>query len=61
MLLLSDKLSGFTTGAEWVVDGGQTLRPLPFYTDEEVIQMNRPSMTNNPATVGGMERKQHDE
>lgn len=42
MLLLSDKLSGFTTGAEWTVDGGQVLRPLPFYTDDEVIQMNRP-------------------
>ena len=42
MLLLSDKLSGFTTGAEWVVDGGQTLRPLPFYTDEEIAEMNRP-------------------
>jgi 3-oxoacyl-[acyl-carrier protein] reductase len=44
MLLLSDKRSGFTTGAEWVVDGGQTLRPLPFYTDEEIVQMNRPAI-----------------
>ncbi|MHB9038219.1 MAG: SDR family NAD(P)-dependent oxidoreductase [Armatimonadota bacterium] len=40
LLLLSDKLSGFTTGAEWVVDGGQTLRPLPFYSDEEIRGMN---------------------
>jgi NAD(P)-dependent dehydrogenase (short-subunit alcohol dehydrogenase family) len=40
LLLLSDKLSPFTTGAEWVVDGGQTLRPLPFYSDEEIRQMN---------------------
>ncbi len=46
MLLLSDKQSGFTTGAEWVVDGGQTLRPLPFYTDEEIVQMNQSSTTN---------------
>lgn len=42
MMLLSDKLSGFTTGAEWIVDGGQNLRPLPFYTDEEIERMNRP-------------------
>ena len=41
MLLLSDKLSGFTTGAEWIVDGGQNLRPLPFYSDEAIEQMNR--------------------
>jgi 3-oxoacyl-[acyl-carrier protein] reductase len=41
LMLLSDKLSPFTTGAEWVVDGGQTLRPLPFYTDKEVIGMNK--------------------
>lgn len=40
LLLLSDKLSSFTTGAEWVVDGGQTLRPLPFYSDDEIRQMN---------------------
>ena len=47
MLLLSDKLSGFTTGAEWVVDGGQTLRPLSFYTDEEIVRMNRPAVTKS--------------
>ena len=40
LMLLSDKLSPFTTGAEWVVDGGQTLRPLPFYADEEILKMN---------------------
>lgn len=40
LLLLSDKLSPFTTGAEWVVDGGQTLRPLSFYSDGEIYQMN---------------------
>lgn len=41
MLLLSDKLSGFTTGAEWIVDGGQNLRPLPFYSDEQILAMNK--------------------
>lgn len=40
LLLLSDKLSSFTTGAEWVVDGGQTLRPQALYSDEEIRKMN---------------------
>lgn len=35
-LLLSDKLSGFTTGADFVVDGGSHLRPLPLMSDEEI-------------------------
>jgi 3-oxoacyl-[acyl-carrier protein] reductase len=30
LLLLSDRLSPYTTGAEFVVDGGLRLRPMPF-------------------------------
>ena len=40
LLLLSDRLSPFTTGTELVVDGGQTQVPLPFYSDREIWQMN---------------------
>jgi NAD(P)-dependent dehydrogenase (short-subunit alcohol dehydrogenase family) len=39
-LLLSDKLSPYTTGANWVIDGGGELRPLAFYSDEEIRQMS---------------------
>jgi NAD(P)-dependent dehydrogenase (short-subunit alcohol dehydrogenase family) len=42
-LLLSDKLSGYTTGASVVIDGGLHLRPLPFYTDEQILKLNDPS------------------
>lgn len=42
VLLLSDKLSPYTTGAELTVDGGLHLRPLPMYTDDELVQMNQP-------------------
>jgi NAD(P)-dependent dehydrogenase (short-subunit alcohol dehydrogenase family) len=40
VLLLSDKLSGYTTGAAVVIDGGLHLRPLPFYTDEQIAALN---------------------
>ena len=56
MLLLSGTRSGFTTGAEWVVDGGQTLRPLPFYSDEDLERMNEsPAVKASSAlaTAGG--------
>ena len=40
VLLLSDRLSPYTTGAEFVVDGGLHLRPLPMYTDAQLVEMN---------------------
>ena len=40
LLLLSDRLSPYTTGAEFVVDGGLHLRPLPMVSDEELLAMN---------------------
>ncbi len=42
VLLLSDTLSPYTTGAELTVDGGLHLRPLPLWTDEELLHMNLP-------------------
>ncbi|MGD2156850.1 MAG: SDR family oxidoreductase [Anaerolineales bacterium] len=40
ILLLSDKLSAYTTGAEVVVSGGLHLRPFGRYTDKEIFAMN---------------------
>jgi NAD(P)-dependent dehydrogenase (short-subunit alcohol dehydrogenase family) len=39
-LLLSDRLSGYTTGADLVIDGGLTLRPLPLFSEEQVAAFN---------------------
>jgi NAD(P)-dependent dehydrogenase (short-subunit alcohol dehydrogenase family) len=38
--LLSDLLSPYTTGAELVVDGGLSLRPLPFLSEDEILSLN---------------------
>jgi NAD(P)-dependent dehydrogenase (short-subunit alcohol dehydrogenase family) len=43
LLLLSDKLSPYTTGAEFVVDGGLSLRPMPFHGRDELRRLNRPT------------------
>ncbi len=40
VMLLSDRVSGYTYGAEVVVDGGLTLRPLPLYSEEDIHNMN---------------------
>jgi 2-deoxy-D-gluconate 3-dehydrogenase len=40
VLLLSDKLSGYTTGSDYVIDGGYHLRPLELYTDQEIRQFS---------------------
>ena len=41
ILLLSDKLSGYTTGASLVIDGGISLRVLPWRTEKELREMNQ--------------------
>lgn len=42
VLLLSDRLSSYTTGADLVIDGGLSLRPLPIRSDEEIWKLNQP-------------------
>jgi glucose 1-dehydrogenase len=38
--LLSDRLSGYTYGADLVIDGGLTLHPLSIYTQDEIKGFN---------------------
>ena len=40
LMLLSDKLSGYTTGSDIVIDGGLKLRPISFSTREEIKSLN---------------------
>lgn len=40
LLLLSDRLSPYTTGAEVLVDGGIHLRPMPILTDADLFALN---------------------
>ncbi len=42
VLLLSDRLSSYTTGGVLVVDGGVHLRPHEMYTEEDILEMNSP-------------------
>lgn len=42
VLLLSDRLSGYTTGSDIIIDGGLSLRPLYFWSDEEIAAMIEP-------------------
>jgi glucose 1-dehydrogenase len=42
VLLLSDKLSSYTTGAKLLIDGGLSYRPHEMYTDDEILAMNAP-------------------
>jgi glucose 1-dehydrogenase len=42
VLLLSDRLSGYTTGTDITIDGGLALRPLPLITDDEIMKLNTP-------------------
>ena len=42
ILLLSDRLSPYTTGAEFIVDGGLRLRPLSPLSGDELAALNRP-------------------
>ena len=40
VLLISDKLSAYTTGANLLIDGGVQLRVLPWRDEEELRSMN---------------------
>ena len=42
-LLLSDKLSGYTTGSAVVIDGGVRINPTTIYTDDEILKFNAPA------------------
>jgi len=42
VLLLSDRLSSYTTGTDITIDGGLGLRPLQMLTDEEILKLNMP-------------------
>jgi len=41
-LLLSDRVSGYTYGADIVIDGGLSLQPLPLFAADEIYNLNLP-------------------
>jgi NAD(P)-dependent dehydrogenase (short-subunit alcohol dehydrogenase family) len=41
--LLSDQLSGYTVGADLVVDGGLTMNPLRLLSEEQIERLNLPT------------------
>jgi NAD(P)-dependent dehydrogenase (short-subunit alcohol dehydrogenase family) len=41
VMLLSERLAGYITGADLVVDGGPRLRPIFHGSDEELQDLNR--------------------
>ncbi|MBX3011724.1 MAG: SDR family oxidoreductase [Caldilineaceae bacterium] len=41
-VLLSDRVSGYTYGADLVIDGGLSLQPLPLLGADEIYQLNLP-------------------
>jgi NAD(P)-dependent dehydrogenase (short-subunit alcohol dehydrogenase family) len=44
--LLSDRLSGYTTGADLVVDGGLAMNPLHFLSRQQIDQLNGQDLTH---------------
>lgn len=40
VMLISDKLSGYTTGSDIIIDGGLSLRPISFSNFEEIKRLN---------------------
>ena len=46
-LLLSDRVSGYTYGADLVIDGGLSLQPLPLFAADEIYSLNLPTSHTN--------------
>lgn len=46
-LLLSDRVSGYTYGADLVIDGGLSLQPLPLFAADEIYNLNLPASQEN--------------
>ena len=60
VLLLSHRLSPYTTGAEFVVDGGLSLRPMPFYDANALRRLNDRVHGPTPAGPRRTEPGSHD-
>jgi len=46
-MLLSDRVSGYTYGADLLIDGGLSLQPLPFFAADEIYNLNLPASQTN--------------